>query len=91
MNRCHFFSKRKTGPVTLYGEYASIIRQRSLVKDCSGLSSAWKMDGCLMPMSRAASARVRPAAKRCRFASAASALSSTIMRSFMPDTLQEIV
>jgi len=71
----HFLLRQYTGPVTLNGEYTSTIRARSFAKLCSGLSSAWKMEVCDTPMSRAACARRIPDFFRAALANAANSAS----------------
>jgi len=82
-----FFSTRKNGPVIFQFEYVSIIFRRNFVNGRSGLSSAWKIDGCLIPMSRAAWARFFLASLRAFLARAANSASSTYRGDFIPPTV----
>ena len=81
--RRHFRARKKTGPVTLNGEYVSIIRMRSLVRLISGFSSALKTVGGATPNSRAASTFDLPAFSRNFFANAASSVSCNIRSVFI--------
>jgi hypothetical protein len=79
----HFLSKQNTGPVTLNGEYLSIMRMRSLVRLISGFSSALKTVGGATPNSRAASTLDFPASSLNFFASAANSVSSNMRSAFI--------
>ena len=57
--------------MTLQGEYASIMRMRSLCRPMSGRSSALKTDGGATPSSRATSTLRLPADRRVFFAKTA--------------------
>ncbi|HEV2693349.1 MAG TPA: hypothetical protein VG347_10685 [Verrucomicrobiae bacterium] len=58
-------------------EYFSIMRIRNLSNPCSDCSSAWKIEVCATPISRAAWARVLPACFLKRLASAVKSFSET--------------
>lgn len=77
---CYFLSSQNAGPRTRYGEQASMMRMRNLVRLCSGFSSACCIEGRATPNFREISALVIPDLTRNRLANEASSLSEMTRR-----------
>jgi len=90
MNHHFFRTSQNAGPETLKGEHVSMMRIRSLVRLCSGFSSACCTEGRDAFNFRAMSALVKPDSNRNCLASAERSLSEYMRRFDMGSMVKKL-